>query len=106
MEQYYVYIMTSYRGTLYVGVTNNLERRVYQHRAKLVDGFTSKYNVSRLVYYEATPDVVSAITREKQIKGWVRKKKAALIESANPYWNDLAEGWYEPPSAPSAFSVS
>lgn len=92
--------MTSYRGTLYIGVTNNLERRVYEHRAKLVDGFTGKYNVSRLVYFEATSDAESAIAREKQMKGWVRRKKVALIESVNPSWRDLAEGWYEPPTAP------
>ena len=96
MDQYYDYIVASYRGTLYIGVTNNLERRVYEHRAKLMDGFTNKYNVSRLVYYEATSDVESAIAGEKQIKGWVRKKKVALIESVNPSWRDLAEGWYDP----------
>ncbi|MBI4287188.1 MAG: GIY-YIG nuclease family protein [Chloroflexi bacterium] len=95
MKQYYVYIMASYRGTLYTGVTNNVLRRVYEHRQKVTPGFTSKYNVSKLVYYEETDDILAAIAREKQIKGWLRRKKAALIESMNPYWKDLAEGWLE-----------
>ena len=101
MNQYYVYIMSSSQGTLYVGVTNDLTRRAYEHRHKLVDGFTRKYNVSRLVYYEDTNDIESAIVREKQIKGWLRKKKAALIGSLNPYWTDLAEEWYGPSPDPS-----
>ena len=92
MNEYYVYIMSSYRGTLYAGVTSDLARRVYEHRHKLVDGFTKKYNVSKLVYYESTNDIKSAIAREKQIKGWLRSKKVALIESLNPRWKDLAEG--------------
>ncbi len=96
-NHYYVYIMASYRGTLYTGVTHDLTRRVYEHRHKLVDGFTKRYNVSKLVYYEATDDVESAISREKQIKGWLRSKKAALIESFNPHWVDLAEEWNENP---------
>ena len=98
MNQYHVYIMSSFRGTLYVGVTNDLTRRVYEHRHKRTDGFTEKYNVSRLVYYEDTNNVESAIVREKQIKGWLRKKKVDLIESFNPYWADLAEEWYGHPS--------
>ncbi len=100
MREYYVYIMGSFRGTLYTGVTNNLMRRVYEHRLKLVDGFTKKYNVSKLLYYEATTDVESAITREKQIKGWVRRKKVGLIESVNPYWKDLANSWDDAPTTP------
>ena len=76
-------------------MTNDLERRVYEHKQKLVEGFTQKYNITQLVYYEATPDVRSAIAREKQIKGWLRSKKIALIESMNPKWQDLSEGWYE-----------
>ena len=75
MKQYYVYIMTNRSRTLYTGVTNELERRVYEHRNHLVPGFTSKYNITRLVYFEDTPDVLSAIAREKQIKGWLRAKK-------------------------------
>ena len=92
-EQYYVYMMSSFRGTLYTGMTNDLVRRVYEHRSGVVAGFTKKYNVSKLVYYEATQDVMSAIAREKQIKGWVRRKKAALIDAMNPHWKDLSEEW-------------
>ncbi len=92
MIQYFVYIMSSYRGTLYTGVTNDLARRLYEHRQKLLRGFTSRYNITKLVYYEVTGNIESAIAREKQIKGWVRNKKAALIDSMNPYWVDLAEG--------------
>ena len=96
MKLYYVYIMTNRKyGVLYTGMTNNLERRVHEHKHKLVPGFTSKYNCTRLVYYDSTSDVVSAITGEKKIKGWLRKKKIALIESANPEWKDLSEGWYD-----------
>ena len=87
---YYVYIMTNYSNkVLYTGVTNNLERRVYEHRNKLISGFTEKYNVNKLIYYESTTDVKAAITREKQIKGWTRQKKINLIESMNPKWMDL-----------------
>jgi putative endonuclease len=82
-KQYYVYIMTNRSRTLYVGVTNDLERRVYEHKQKLILGFTQRYNITQLVYYEATSDVRSALAREKQIKGWLRAKKIALIESAN-----------------------
>ncbi len=91
MKQYFVYIMTSKTGTLYTGMTNNLQRRVYQHKHKLVEGFTNKYNVNRLVYFEAFNEVLDAIAREKQIKGWRRSKKIALIESMNPKWQDLSE---------------
>ena len=95
MNQYYVYILSSYRGTLYVGVTSDLVRRLEEHRLGVVDGFTKRYKVSRLVHYEMTEDVLAAITREKQIKGWTRAKKAALIEVDNPYWVDLADQWGE-----------
>ena len=95
MNQYYVYILSIYKGTLYTGVTNDLGRREGEHRHKLVDGFTKRYNVSKLVYYESTGDVQSAIAREKQIKGWLRTKKVALIETMNPEWRDLAEEWNE-----------
>ena len=81
MKQYYVYIMTNWSKTLYTGVTNDLVRRVYEHKNKMVDGFTKKYNLTVLAYYEETGDVQSAIEREKQIKGWLRSKKIALIES-------------------------
>lgn len=78
---------------LYTGVTNNLERRVYEHKNKLIPGFTEKYNVNKLVYFDHTSDVKAAIVREKQIKGWKRQKKIDLIESLNPQWVDLAEKW-------------
>lgn len=95
MTQYYVYIMTNNSGTLYTGVTNDLVRRVYKHKHKLVPGFTRRYNISRLVYFESTSDVQAALTREKQIKGWARAKKLTLIESVNPMGRDLSEGWHE-----------
>ncbi len=94
-KNYYLYIMTSESGTLYTGMTNNLERRVYQHKNKLVEGFTKKYNVTRLVYFEVFGDVRDAIAREKQIKSWRRSKKIDLIKSMNPKWQDLSEEWYE-----------
>lgn len=93
MNQYYIYIMANNAKVIYTGVTNDLERRVHEHKHKLVDGFTKKYNLTKLVYYEVTADVGSAIQREKQIKGWLRSKKVALIESVNPQWQDLSEGW-------------
>ena len=89
-KHYYVYIMSNRSKTIYTGVTNNLERRVYQHKSKQIQGFTAKYNLTRLVYYEETADVISAISREMTIKDWLRAKKIALIESVNPSWNDLA----------------
>ena len=88
--EYYVYIMANRSGTIYVGVTNNLPRRLYEHKHHLVPGFTDRYNVDRLVYYETTPDVRAAIAREKQIKRWRREKKVALIESKNRDWKDLS----------------
>ena len=92
MRQFYVYILTNKKhGVLYTGVTNNLERRVYEHKCKLVPGFASRYNLTRLVFLEETSDVTAAIAREKQIKGWLRKKKIALIESQNSDWKDLSE---------------
>jgi putative endonuclease len=94
-RHYYVYVMTNYSRTLYTGVTNDLQRRVCQHKHKLIRGFTSKYNITRLVYFEDTRDVRSAIEREKQIKGWLRAKKIALIESVNAQWKDLSAEWYE-----------
>jgi len=89
-KTYFVYIMTNKSRTLYTGVTNDLVRRVYEHRHKLVPGFTAKYNITQLVYYEATESILAAIAREKQIKGWLRAKKIALIESLNPDWRDLS----------------
>jgi putative endonuclease len=89
-----VYIMTNKSWTLYTGVTNDLMRRVYEHKNKLVKGFTSKYNIQFLAYYESTSSIHSAIAREKEIKGWLRSKKIALIDSMNPEWKDLSEEWY------------
>jgi len=93
MNQYYVYIMTNKSKTLYTGITNNLERRVYEHKQKLLPGFTAKYNITKLAYYEETTDVLAAIAREKEIKGWLRSKKIKLIELSNPDWRDLATDW-------------
>ncbi len=96
---YFVYILASKSRKLYVGVTNDLERRVFEHKQKVADGFTKQYRIDRLVHYEETPDVLAAIEREKQIKGWLRKKKIALIESGNPAWEDLSEAWYKADSS-------
>jgi putative endonuclease len=94
-KTYYVYILASKpNGTLYIGVTDDLMRRLYEHKNKLVKGFTEQYNISKLVYYEETDDVTLAIAREKQLKGWLRAKKLALIESSNPKWEDLSRGWF------------
>ena len=90
-NEYYVYIMTNKSRTLYTGVTNDLMRRVYEHKNKLVKGFTSRYNIQFLVYYESTPSIHVALEREKQIKGLLREKKIVLIDSMNPEWKDLSE---------------
>ena len=92
-KEYYVYIMTNKSRTLYTGVTNDLIRRVYEHKNKIIKGFTSRYNITMLVFYETYSSIHLAIEREKQIKGWLRKKKIALIDSVNPEWNDLCEEW-------------
>ena len=89
-RQFYVYILASkIGGTLYIGVTNNLVRRVYEHREKFVEGFTKQYDVTKLVYYEVHSDVEAAIVREKQMKNWNRAWKVRLIEETNPNWDDL-----------------
>ncbi len=93
MKEYYVYIIANVSRTLYVGVTNDLQRRVYEHKRKLSHGFTRKYNLTLLVYFEATPDILAAIAREKRIKGWPRAKKVSLVESVNPKWLDLSAQW-------------
>jgi putative endonuclease len=92
-RQYYVYIMTNKSGTLYTGMTNNLRKRVRQHKTKTADSFTKRYNITRLVYYEVFNATTDAIRAEKKIKGWLRKKKLGLIESKNPQWKNLAENW-------------
>ena len=95
-KQYYIYIMTNKTNrVLYTGVTNDLKRRVYEHKEKLVERFTKKYKVGKLVYYEVCEDIESAIAREKQIKGWLRRKKVALIESLNQDWRDLSLDWMD-----------
>jgi putative endonuclease len=95
-KTYWIYILASQRnGTLYVGVTNSLKRRVWQHRNGEADSFTKSYGVNRLVYFEPFRDITNAIAREKQIKAGSRKKKIALIEQENVEWRDLSEGWFD-----------
>jgi putative endonuclease len=93
-HRYFVYLMASRSRVLYVGVTNDLYRRVREHQDGAVPGFTSRYRVVHLVHFEETGSVTEAIAREKQIKGWLRAKKIALIEAGNPEWEDLSGGWY------------
>ncbi len=90
VKRYWVYIVTNRSRTLYVGVTNNLVRRIHEHRSKAIEGFTKRYNIHQLVYFEETNDIGVAIAREKQLKGWLRRKKVALIETFNPHWRDLS----------------
>ena len=93
-SSYFVYILANWNhSVLYIGVTNDLQRSVYEHRQEVVEGFTKKYHVHKLVYYEHTGDVKAALAREKQLKGWRREKKEALVETMNPDWNDLSETW-------------
>ena len=95
VQQYWVYMMTNrWKNVLYTGVTNSLEKRVWQHKNGAVPGFTKKYNCHFLVYFEEYGRVEQAIAREKEIKGWVRAKKNALIATMNPEWKDLAADWY------------
>jgi len=91
---YYVYLLTNWNNkVIYVGITNDLRRRLFEHKSKLVKGFTEKYNIYKLIYYESTSDIESAIGREKEIKKWRREKKNRLVETANPEWKDLSIGW-------------
>jgi putative endonuclease len=92
MRTYFVYMLSNKSKMLYTGVTNNLERRVFEHKQKLIPGFSSHYNLFQLVYYEQFRDIRIAIAREKEIKGWRRAKKTALIKSVNPAWRDLMFG--------------
>jgi len=95
MKQCYVYMITNIHNTvLYVGVTSNLERRIYEHKNGVIEGFSKKYNLKKLVFIEETNDVLAAIAREKQIKGWLRAKKNLLINELNPEWKDLSLDWY------------
>lgn len=91
---YFAYILTNKSRRLYTGVTNDLKRRMFEHKNRLVQGFTHKYNLDRLVWYEEFGDVRNAISREKEIRGWLRKRKIALIESVNPEWQDLSHGYF------------
>ena len=93
-RQYFVYILSSKTKRLYIGVTNDLQRRVAQHKSREVEGFTSQYNIDQLVYYEETNDVRAAISREKQLKGWMRIRKIQLVQDMNPDWEDLSADWY------------
>ena len=95
MKKYYVYILTNQSRTLYTGVTNDLERRVFEHKKEILPGFTKRYKMHKLIYYEEFPDPRSAILREKEIKGWIRKKKVDLINLSNPSWEDLAKDWFD-----------
>ncbi|MBU1873216.1 GIY-YIG nuclease family protein [bacterium] len=92
-KQYYVYILSNQNHRLYIGMTSNLNHRIYQHKNHLIDGFTKRYNIDQLVYFEITEDVWSALNREKQLKKWRREKKIHLIKAVNPEWNDLASDW-------------
>ena len=95
-HQYYVYILTNRKnGTLYIGMTNSLERRIFEHKHKLIEGFTLKYSLDKLVYFEQYQNVSDAILREKRMKKWKREWKINLIEEKNPYWHDLAADWYD-----------
>lgn len=101
MRTYFVYIMASQKnGTLYIGVTNDLERRIFEHKNDINEGFTKRYGVHTLVYYEESNDIGEAILREKQLKKWYRKWKIELIEGVNPGWRDLAEGWFSDDGCP------
>ena len=94
MNSYYIYVLTNDWGNvMYIGVTNDLPRRLYEHRQELVDGFTKRYHVHKLVYYEETSDVRAALEREKQLKSWSRAKKDKLVETCNPDWHDLSRDW-------------
>ena len=97
-RRYSVYILGSLSGTLYIGITSNLPFRVRQHKEQPFRGFSAKYGVDRLLYYETYGEVSRAIAREKQLKGWKRERKIALIEEGNPQWKDLSHGWYEKPA--------
>jgi len=94
LKEYFVYVLSNKRGSLYTGVTNDLARRLYEHKNKLFKGFTEKYNITSLVYFETTDDITAAIAREKQIKGLLRSKKVELIKTLNPGWEDLSRDWF------------
>ena len=91
----WIYIVSSHSRCLYIGVTSDLRGRVWEHKSGVIEGFTKKYKINRLVYHDFFPDIESAIAREKQLKGWRREKKIALIEKQNPTWQDLSRDWYD-----------
>ena len=93
-QSYYFYVMASASRVLYAGVTNHIERRVWEHKQKVIKGFSQRYNTVELVYFETHGDIRAAIRREKQVKGWLRAKNIALIASANPGWKDLSASWF------------
>jgi putative endonuclease len=105
-KTYHIYIMSNISKMLYIGVTNDIQFRVFQHKRKQVAGFTQRYNLFKLVYAEAFGDIRDAIAREKQIKGWLRVKKVSLIESLNPDWKDLAADWFKKPRPITATNMS
>ncbi len=94
-KQGYIYILGSQSLALYIGVTSNLLKRMYEHKQHIIPGFTDRYNITKLLYYEVCEDMYEAISREKQLKGWRRSKKIALIESKNPFYKDLAFDWHD-----------
>lgn len=94
-NEFYVYIMSTATRVIYIGYTGNLERRVYEHKNRLIEGFTSRYNFTKLVYFEAAPDGRAAVERENQLKGWLRAKKVQLISEMNPAWEDLSKRWFD-----------
>ena len=94
MKEYYIYILTNWNNkVMYIGVTGNLRRRLYEHQHEMADGFTKQYHVHKLVYFETTTDVYTALSREKQLKNWSRAKKNWLVETMNPEWVDLSKNW-------------
>ncbi len=99
-KTYYVYIMASQRLVLYIGITSNIHKRVFQHKQHVFGGFAAKYNVTNLVYFERYGSVGKALRREKELKDWRREKKIELIEAGNPKWRDLSYGWYQPTRIP------
>jgi putative endonuclease len=105
-RHYSVYILASFTGTLYIGVTSNLPRRVWQQKQHAIEGFTAERDVTRLLCFEVYNEVLKAIAREKQLKGWVRRKKIALIEKDNPRWEDLSREWYKPDTQTLAVKIA
>ncbi len=95
MKTFYVYIMASKSGTLYIGLTSNIKKRIYEHKNHSIPGFTDKYDIDRLLFFEVIKDSATAINRERQLKAWSREKKVKLIDSLNPEWNDLSQDWYD-----------